>query len=56
MEDIVIMIMELVGNMIDQAFILASDAVLQDWGNQIIGNVAEQTESKVQQQLSTGLN
>ena len=56
MEDIVFLIMNLVGNMIDRAFILANDVVLQDWGNQIIGNVAEQTESNVQHQLSTGLD
>jgi len=56
MENIVAMIMEIVGNMIEQAFILANDSALQEWGNQIIGNVEEQTESNIQQQLATGLN
>jgi len=49
--DIITMVMELVGGMIDQAFSLADNSILQEWANNVIFKAADHSQEVTREQL-----
>jgi len=49
--DIITMVMELVGGMIDQAFAFADSSVLQEWANDMIFKAADHSQEVTREQL-----
>jgi len=49
--DIITMVMELVGGMIDQAFSLADNFILQEWANNVIFKAADHSQEVTREQL-----
>ena len=52
MVEIVTMVIEIVGGMIDQAFVLADNSILQEWANDIIFKAADRGQDVAMTQLS----
>jgi len=52
MVEIVTMVIEIVGGMIDQAFALADNSILQEWANDIIFKAADLGQDVAMTQLS----
>ena len=53
MIDIVTLVIDLVGGMIDQAFELASNSVLQEWANDVIFKAADHSQEVAKEQLAS---
>lgn len=51
--DIIRMVMDIVGQLIDQAFELANDVILQQWANDVIEKAATHSEDLVMSELSS---
>ena len=49
--DIVTMVMELVGGIIDQAFSFADNSILQEWANDVIFKAADHSQEVTREQL-----
>ncbi len=49
--DIITMVMELVGGMIDQAFSLADNSILQEWANNVIFKAADHSQEVTREEL-----
>lgn len=52
MVEIVTMVMEIVGSMIDQAFALADNSILQEWANDVIFKAVDHGQDVAMTQLS----
>ena len=52
MAEIVTMVIEIVGGMIDQAFALAGNSILQEWANDVIFKAADHSQEVAMTQLA----